>query len=143
MNGESSNYRLAQVKCLLMARPEAPLHALSAPTCPLTPRPVLLLPATPASSRSSYRPLLVFLALPLSSRSPPHFSFLVLRSRYLTPCLHFSSVLLLLLIRLLLSCSLSPLGSRRWRCSLTYFACLRVGELCVCVCVYERSSLNA
>lgn len=127
------------MKCLLITRLEASLRPLSAETCPLTPRTVLLLPHI-----SSLVSLFLLSFLNTSYFSKPFhshparlltsaFSFLVLRSRYLTPCLHFSSVLLLLLIRLLLSCSLSPLGSHRWICRLTYFARLRVGEPRVCV----------
>lgn len=66
----------------------------------------------------------------ISHASSLQLSFLVLRSRYLTLCLHFSSVLLLL-IRLLLSCSLSPFGLHGG------YAGLHI--LCVCVWVSLRA----
>lgn len=100
------------------------------------------------SSVPPRRPLVPLLSLTMSPSTlvparllTPAFSFSLLRARYLTPCLHFSSLLLLLLIRLLLSCSLSPLGSHRWIRRLACF-CVWVSPACVCVRAFFLECLS-
>ena len=87
-----------------------------------------------------------FLSPSLSSRTPPHFCFhsWFLHSCYLTLCLHFSSSLLFL-IRLLLSCSLSPGLACMVVKQANVFVSVCVGAslcvcLCVCVCVLSQMS---
>lgn len=79
----------------------------------------------------------LFSSPPLSSRTPPHFlpSCSVLRSCYPTLALHF----LLLLIRLLLSCSLSPALARTLDTRAYIFVRLRACvRACASVDVYHQ-----
>lgn len=137
MKALSPNYRLVKVKCFLITSLKVSLHHLSVNTCLL-----LLFPCLPPCLLHLFTlhivPLkYIFFKLStlISHASSLLLSFLVLHSCYLTVCLHFSSILLL--TRLLLSCSLSLSLACMVGIQAYMFVCLCVWVcLTVCVCAY-------